>query len=256
MEIEQAVARHYAHGSLEEDDTERARAAGKDLNHLTPKDLASGGRISRRRPARRRWRLPSNSACGRTCACSISAAGSAEQRAISPNEHGCQVSGIDLSEEYVNVANALAARVGLDDRVCLEFGSALALPFAPGSFDAAYMLHVGMNIEDKARLFAEVRRVLRRGHVRNLRRDAPRPGRTVVSGALGERARIELYRRRRELSALLEARRIRSARRNATGATSRSSVFEQMRARGAARAPRRSGCISSWGRTRRKRSRT
>jgi ubiquinone/menaquinone biosynthesis C-methylase UbiE len=76
------------------------------------------------------------------------------------HEHGCQVSGIDLSGEYVAVANALAARVGLGGSVACEQGSALALPFAPGSFDGAYMFHVGMNIENKAKLFAEVRRVL------------------------------------------------------------------------------------------------
>ena len=75
-------------------------------------------------------------------------------------EHGCRVTGIDLSPEYVNVTNALAARAGLDERVSCELGSALALPFTPESFDGAYMFHVGMNIENKAKLFAEVRRVL------------------------------------------------------------------------------------------------
>ena len=40
MEIEQAVARHYAHGSLEEAILEALVAAGKDVNHLTLKDLA------------------------------------------------------------------------------------------------------------------------------------------------------------------------------------------------------------------------
>jgi ubiquinone/menaquinone biosynthesis C-methylase UbiE len=44
--------------------------------------------------------------------------------------------------------------------VSCQQGSALTLPFAQGSFDGAYMFHVGMNIEDKARLFSEVRRVL------------------------------------------------------------------------------------------------
>jgi ubiquinone/menaquinone biosynthesis C-methylase UbiE len=39
--------------------------------------------------------------------------------------------------------------------------SALALPFAPGTFDGAYMLHVGMNIKDKMAVFAEIRRVLK-----------------------------------------------------------------------------------------------
>lgn len=37
------------------------------------------------------------------------------------------------------------------------------MPFQNESFDGGYMLHVGMNIEDKARLFREICRVLRAG---------------------------------------------------------------------------------------------
>src|SRR5262249_29264554 len=44
-------------------------------------------------------------------------------------------------------------------------GSALDLPFADGSFDLATLLHVGMNLPDKPRLFAEVARVLVPGGV-------------------------------------------------------------------------------------------
>ena len=76
-------------------------------------------------------------------------------------ERGCKVTGIDLTEDYVRVAGLLAARVGLGDRISYRLGSALALPFAAQSFDGAYMLHVGMNIRDKAALFAEVRRVMK-----------------------------------------------------------------------------------------------
>ena len=65
-----------------------------------------------------------------------------------------------MTEEYVAVANDLARRAGLGELVAYRQGSALALPWAPGSFDGAYLLHVGMNIEDKAGLFAEIRRVL------------------------------------------------------------------------------------------------
>lgn len=77
--------------------------------------------------------------------------------------HGCQVSGLDLTEEYVAVAAALSRRLGLTEQVEYRCGSALALPFAAHSFDGAYMLHVGMNILDKAQMFAEVHRVLRPG---------------------------------------------------------------------------------------------
>jgi ubiquinone/menaquinone biosynthesis C-methylase UbiE len=39
------------------------------------------------------------------------------------------------------------------------------MPFPDRSFDGAYMLHVGMNIEDKEKLASEVARVLRPGSV-------------------------------------------------------------------------------------------
>jgi ubiquinone/menaquinone biosynthesis C-methylase UbiE len=159
MEIEQAVARHYAHGSLEETILAALAAAGKDVNHLTPKDLAPvdefhvGGRQATVAFAQEFGLRPGMRLLDIGCGLG----GAARYFA---HEHGCRVTGIDLSGEYVNVANALAARAGLSERVSCEQGSALALPFEQGGFDAACMLHVGMNIENKHTLFAEVRRML------------------------------------------------------------------------------------------------
>jgi SAM-dependent methyltransferase len=76
---------------------------------------------------------------------------------------GCHVSGIDLTEEFVAVATSLTHRCGLSDRASFRQASALSLPFADRTFDGAMMLHVGMNISDKAKLFEEVRRVLKHG---------------------------------------------------------------------------------------------
>ena len=73
------------------------------------------------------------------------------------------MTGIDLTRDYVEAGNALSGWLHLGDRVSLQQGDALALPFADGSFTAAYMLHVGMNIADKRALFVEVARVLRTG---------------------------------------------------------------------------------------------
>lgn len=78
---------------------------------------------------------------------------------------GCMVSGIDLTPEYIETGQILCSWVGLAERIDLHCGSALAMPFGTSHFDAAVMLHVGMNIEDKAGLFAEVNRVLRPGGV-------------------------------------------------------------------------------------------
>jgi ubiquinone/menaquinone biosynthesis C-methylase UbiE len=77
--------------------------------------------------------------------------------------YDCAIVGIDLTEEFCRVAGMLAERVGLGDRVEYRPGNALALPFADGAFDAAYTQHAAMNIEDKARLYAEVWRVLEPG---------------------------------------------------------------------------------------------
>jgi ubiquinone/menaquinone biosynthesis C-methylase UbiE len=75
--------------------------------------------------------------------------------------YGCRVTGIDLTDEFVRTAQALARRTSLAGRIDYRQASALDLPFAPGTFDGAYMMHLGMNIEDKAALFTEIRRVLK-----------------------------------------------------------------------------------------------
>lgn len=76
---------------------------------------------------------------------------------------GVEVEGVDLTPAYVEVGQALTRQLGLDDRVRLSVGQAQALPFEPESFDAATMLHVGMNIPDKAAVFAGIARMLKHG---------------------------------------------------------------------------------------------
>lgn len=77
--------------------------------------------------------------------------------------YGCRVCGIDLTPGYVETGEVLSRWTGLADRVSLRQANALAMPFPPGTFTAAYMLHAGMNIGDKGGLCAEVARVLRAG---------------------------------------------------------------------------------------------
>jgi SAM-dependent methyltransferase len=79
------------------------------------------------------------------------------------SRYRCRVDGIDLTAEYVETGMEICKWVGLGDRVTLQQGSALSTPFAANTFDGAYMLHVGMNIEDKAGLCLEVSRVLKPG---------------------------------------------------------------------------------------------
>ena len=79
--------------------------------------------------------------------------------------YGCQVTGMDLTEEYVDTGNTLCSWLGLEHRVKLSQGNVLAMNLPDATVDKAFMLHVGMNIPDKASLAMEVWRVLRPGGV-------------------------------------------------------------------------------------------
>ena len=77
--------------------------------------------------------------------------------------NGVTVTGIDLTPEYVALATSLTARAGLAESVTFHQGSAAALPLGPGRFDAATLMHVGMNLPDKGAVFASVHAALRPG---------------------------------------------------------------------------------------------
>ena len=77
--------------------------------------------------------------------------------------HGCRVTGVDLSEPFVEAARYLTERTGQSGRVSFEVGSALELPFGDGKFDVVLLQHVSMNISDRTRLYRELRRVLKAG---------------------------------------------------------------------------------------------
>jgi SAM-dependent methyltransferase len=77
--------------------------------------------------------------------------------------YGCHVTGIDLTPEYLEIANRLTERTGQAGNIHFLQGDALHLPFGPETFDHALTQHVGMNIEDKEGFYAEVFRVLKRG---------------------------------------------------------------------------------------------
>ena len=159
---EAEVAQHYGVDNLEEKILRAFEAAGKPRNSLTLDDLAGidefhvGGReateaLAAQLPLRIGMKLLDiGSGIG----------GSARYFA---SQHGCDVTGVDLTAEFVRAAQALTSRVAPQLAVRFEQASALELPFAPQSFDGAYLFHVGMNIADKRKLFAEVHRVLRAG---------------------------------------------------------------------------------------------
>lgn len=162
METEQAVARHYGRSGIEQAVIEALRASGKDVDRLAPGDLSGADEFHLGWYAATA-ELAQDLGLGPDLhvlevGCGIG--GPARHFAAA---HGCRVTGIDLTAEFVEAAEALTRRCGLAGLVSFRQGSALAMPFPDAAFDAATLIHVGMNIADKAALFAEVRRVLKPG---------------------------------------------------------------------------------------------
>lgn len=70
---------------------------------------------------------------------------------------GCRVVGIDITPAYVDAARALTDTASVR-YVCTDIAD-----FEPTGFDAAYTMHVQMNVADKKTFFAEIARRLRPG---------------------------------------------------------------------------------------------
>lgn len=160
-ELETAVSRHYGRGDVKTRILDALKAAGADPDRLKLEDLAPvdefhiGGRaatqyVLAKMPLKTEQHVL-DIGCG--------IGGAARYLA---SAHGCRVTGIDLTPEYIDAANTLTECVGLADRVRFEVASALGLPFEDRSFDAAITFHVAMNIKDRPALYREAARVLKR----------------------------------------------------------------------------------------------
>jgi sarcosine/dimethylglycine N-methyltransferase len=76
---------------------------------------------------------------------------------------GCRVTGVDLSEPFVDAARYLAKRTGQSGQVSFHTANASELPFDDGGFGVVLLQHVAMNVSDRAGLYREIRRVLKSG---------------------------------------------------------------------------------------------
>jgi ubiquinone/menaquinone biosynthesis C-methylase UbiE len=156
------VQRHYTTGHLQANVLAALVEAGYDPDHLDPEALA---------PAEEFHTLGRMATIALADAAKITASdkvldvgsGLGGPARMLARRHGCHVTGIDLTPELCEVAKDLTRRVGLSDKVDIQQGNALALPFANSSFDVVWTQHVSMNIADKSKLYAEMRRVCKLG---------------------------------------------------------------------------------------------
>ncbi|MBN9222110.1 MAG: class I SAM-dependent methyltransferase [Mesorhizobium sp.] len=162
--VEPGIARHYDISGLEQRILAALADTGVDVDHLRASDLETvdefhiGGIAATRELLDQIGLIPGL----RLLDIGSGVGGPAR---FAANNSGADVTGIDLTQSYVDIATSLSKRTGLADRTHFVQGSALDMPFADSSFDAAMILHVGMNLPDKRKLMSEAARVLRPGCV-------------------------------------------------------------------------------------------
>lgn len=162
MSYDKSVSDLYLHGSLLKTIEAALPNIGKSIDTVTVKDLAPidefhiGGPLATESLIEQ-LNFPKHS-CLLDVGCGL---GGAARYVASKYQH--RVTGIDLTPEYIEAGNTLCEWLELNNDVNLNQGNALAMPYKNALFDGGYMLHVGMNIEDKLSLFTEIYRVLKPG---------------------------------------------------------------------------------------------
>jgi SAM-dependent methyltransferase len=157
---DRALQTHYGRDDLGVAILSALRAAGADLENLTPDVLAPMDEFHTRGRAGTDdlARLLALTGVERVIDIGCGIGGPARFLA---HTFGCRVSGVDLTPAFVHAANMLAEMTGLHKQVDYREGDALALPFPAESFDVAWSQNVVMNILDRPALYGEIRRVLK-----------------------------------------------------------------------------------------------
>jgi SAM-dependent methyltransferase len=156
---ETLVHDQYSTGLTRRNIEQALNAAGKDLDHLAPDDLApiedfhTMGRIATGQLVD----LIGISSANRVLDAGSGIGGTARFVA---DRCRCHVTAVDLTEEYCETNRWLNQLVGLDDRISVRHADVPELPVADAPFDVVFSQHVQMNIADKPRLYREARRVL------------------------------------------------------------------------------------------------
>lgn len=161
-QVNQAIQAHYARSDLGNAILAALKKAGKDLDQLTPEDLAPVDEFHIRGRAAT---LELAKAAGLDATKRVLDVGSGlggTSRCLA-REFNCRVTGIDLTGEYCRAAAMLTAKIGLKELVDFRQGDATHMPFQDHSFDIVWTEHVAMNIPDKRRLYREMYRVLKPG---------------------------------------------------------------------------------------------
>lgn len=77
---------------------------------------------------------------------------------------GCRVTGVNLCNTQLEIANSKAVNAGLGDRIDFEYANcSRSLPFADGSVDVVVNIESARHYSDRSRFLREVYRILKPG---------------------------------------------------------------------------------------------
>ena len=156
------IQTQYSTGATRQAIEQALVAAGKDLGHLQPADLAlledfhTMGRIATAQLADLVQITPDDEVLD-------AGSGIGGTARYIAGRSRCHVDAVDLTEEYCATARWLNQLAGLDDRICVRQADVTDLPFEDATFTLMFSQHVQMNVADKALLYAEAHRVLASG---------------------------------------------------------------------------------------------
>ena len=156
------IETQYSTGASRQGIEQALAAAGKDLGHLRPEDLAlledfhTLGRIATAQLADLAGITPGDQVLD----AGSGIGGTARYRA---ERSRCHVVAVDLTQEYCQTARWLNQLVGLDDRITVRQADVTDLPFEDAAFTLMFSQHVQMNVANKTLLYQEARRVLADG---------------------------------------------------------------------------------------------
>ena len=155
-----SIRDHYSQSDLSERIINALESVGINSNNISLDDMAlfdelhAGGRESTRALAKLARLQPGMKVLD------IGSGVGGPARTLA-SENGCQVVGIDITDEFVKAATMLTNKAQLSDKVSFQTGNALDLPFDDESFDVVWSQNTMMNIEDKDAFINEAVRVVR-----------------------------------------------------------------------------------------------
>lgn len=158
--VEDIVEGHYAQGGLMERIFDYLSAAGLNIESLSPEDLHPLDQLHGRGITATAEHASFAGIKPGTYVLEIGSGVGGSSRYLS-SICGCRVLGIDLTQEFVDVATELTDRCGLADRTEFRQANATDLSAENDTFDHVFSHNVTMNISDKEGLATEIARVLK-----------------------------------------------------------------------------------------------